>query len=163
MSQKDVTQITVGGQPVGILGLKEALSEVASLPPGLGDEQIGEKLLSMLSRSNYIPDRVKDAYKEAFVREYKKMTGAAFAEETTGGLDVKVLGPGCPNCDRLEMEVMAAMSELNLQGNIEHVRDIKEIGKYGVMGSPALVINGKVKCVGRVPPRLQLKEWLKQA
>jgi small redox-active disulfide protein 2 len=162
MSQKDVTQITVDGQPVGILGLKEALSEVASLNPGLGDEQIGQRLLSLLSKSNYIPDRVKDAYKEAFVREYKKMTGAAFEEDKEAGLSVKVLGPGCPNCDRLENELMAVMAELNLQGSLEHVRDIKEIGKYGVMGSPALVINGKVKCVGRVPPRSQLKEWLKQ-
>lgn len=163
MSQKDVTQITVGGQPVGILGLKEALSEVAALFPGASDGEISGRLLARLSRSNYIPDRVKDSYAKAFLREYKKMIGAPFEEEAQGGLNVKVLGPGCPNCDRLESEVMAAMAELSIQGSVEHIRDIKEIGKYGVMGSPALVVNGKVKCVGRVPPRSQLKEWFKNA
>ena len=55
------------------------------------------------------------------------------------------------------------MSEINLIADIEHVRDIKEIGKYGVMGSPALLINGKVKSVGKVPPKNKLKEWLTEA
>jgi len=55
------------------------------------------------------------------------------------------------------------MSEINLIADIEHVRDIKEIGKYGVMGSPALLINGKVKSVGKVPPKNKLQEWLKEA
>ncbi len=79
------------------------------------------------------------------------------------GLEVKVLGPGCAQCDRLEHEIVAAMAELNLAGDIEHVRDVKEIGKYGVMGTPALIINGKVKSVGKVPPKSKLMEWLKSA
>jgi protein-disulfide isomerase len=53
------------------------------------------------------------------------------------------------------------MAELNLAGDIEHIRDVKEIGKYGVMGTPALIINGKVKSVGKVPPKSKLMEWLK--
>jgi len=44
---------------------------------------------------------------------------------------------------------------------IEHVTEIKEIGKYGVMGIPALIINGKVKSVGKVPPKSNLNDWLK--
>ncbi|MBU2498084.1 MAG: thioredoxin family protein [Proteobacteria bacterium] len=60
-------------------------------------------------------------------------------------------------------EVMAVMSETGTVAAVEHVRDIKEIGSYGVMGMPALIINGKVKCVGRVPSRNRLKEWLKEA
>ena len=57
---------------------------------------------------------------------------------------------------------MQVMAEINLMADIEHVRDIKEIGKYGVMGTPALIINGKVKSVGRVPPRTKLIEWLSE-
>lgn len=57
---------------------------------------------------------------------------------------------------------MAVMAEMNLAGDIEHVTDISEIGRYGVMGTPALVINGKVKSVGRVPPRTKMIEWLRE-
>jgi hypothetical protein len=55
------------------------------------------------------------------------------------------------------------MAEIDLAADLEHVRDIKEIGRYGVMGTPALIINGEVKAVGRVPSRGQIKNWLKQA
>jgi len=47
-----------------------------------------------------------------------------------------------------------------LAADFDHEQDIKEIARYGVMGTPALVINGQVKSVGRVPPRDQIKKWL---
>jgi protein-disulfide isomerase len=55
---------------------------------------------------------------------------------------------------------MDVMAEINLSADLEHIRDIKEIGTYGVMGMPALILNGKVMSVGRVPPKAKLKEWL---
>ncbi len=163
MGQSDVTQIKVAGQPVGIIGLKDALKEIEGHCEGMSDEKIRDELTKRLSKSNYLPDRVKAAYGDSFLREFKKLIGAPYEDEASDGLDVKILGPGCANCDRLEMEVMAAMSELKLPGSIDHVIDIKEIGKYGVMGTPALVINGQIKSVGRVSPRAQIKEWLKSA
>jgi len=60
-------------------------------------------------------------------------------------------------------KIMNILSELNIQGDIEHVRDIREIGKYGVMGTPALIINGVVIAVGNVPPKTKLIEWIKEA
>lgn len=84
-------------------------------------------------------------------------------EDPSGPVQIKVLGPGCPSCDKLEQELMAVMAELNLPADLEHVRDVKEIACYGVMGNPALVINGKVVAVGRVPSKSQLKEWLRTA
>jgi protein-disulfide isomerase len=58
---------------------------------------------------------------------------------------------------------MEVMAETGIAADIEHVRDIREIGKYGVLGMPALIINGEVKSVGKVPPRKRLEEWLKEA
>jgi hypothetical protein len=55
---------------------------------------------------------------------------------------------------------MEVMSEMMLPGDLEHVRDVKEIGQYGVMGTPALVINGKVMCVGDVPSKEKIRAWL---
>ncbi len=58
---------------------------------------------------------------------------------------------------------MAVISEMDLAADIEHVTDISEIGSYGVMGTPALVINGEVKAVGSIPPKTKLKQWLQDA
>ncbi|MBW1999717.1 MAG: thioredoxin family protein [Deltaproteobacteria bacterium] len=77
-------------------------------------------------------------------------------------MEIKVLGAGCAQCNRLEQELMQVMAEAEIVADIEHVRDIKEIGRYGVMGTPALIINGEVKSVGKVPPRTELKQWLIQ-
>jgi small redox-active disulfide protein 2 len=102
-------------------------------------------------------------YAKAFLREFKKFLGKPFEDETPEGIQIKVLGPGCAQCDRLEQELMQVMAETGIVADMEHIRDIKEIGRYGVMGTPALLINGKVKSVGKVPPKVNLIEWLKEA
>ncbi|MBU1171459.1 MAG: thioredoxin family protein [Proteobacteria bacterium] len=81
-------------------------------------------------------------------------------EKTRDVLEIKVLGQGCPRCDQLEHDVIKIASEMNIIADIEHVRDINEIAQYGVMGSPALVINGTVKAVGNIPPRQKIMDWL---
>ncbi|MCP4671039.1 MAG: thioredoxin family protein [Desulfobacula sp.] len=77
-------------------------------------------------------------------------------------MEIKVLGPGCPSCDRLEQDLMMVLEENGIKADLEHVKDFKEISKYGVMGSPALVINGKVKVVGSVPFRDRLKDFIRE-
>ena len=163
MSQTDVLQINVDGQVVGIMGLKSIMEEMAQDFAEKPDEETQAELLNRLSKKNYIPDRVKESYGKAFLREFKKFVGLSYEEEASGGLEIKILGPGCPNCDRMEQELMKVMADLGLAANLEHVRDIKEIGKYGVMGTPALIINGKVKSVGSVPARNKIVQWLKEA
>ncbi|MBL7203584.1 MAG: thioredoxin family protein [Desulfobacteraceae bacterium] len=163
MSQEDVTQIKVDGQAVGIMGLKTAMEAMAKEYADKPDDEVGAELLKRLSEKNYIPDRVKESYAKAFLREFKKFLGKPYEQEVSGGVEIKVLGQGCVQCDRLERELMEVMAEIDLATDLEHVREIKEIGKYGVMGMPALLINGKVMSVGRVPPKTKLKEWLKEA
>ena len=58
---------------------------------------------------------------------------------------------------------MAAVSQVGATANIEHIRDSMEIGRWGVMGTPALVINGRVKSVGKIPPRARLIQWIEEA
>jgi small redox-active disulfide protein 2 len=163
MPEHDVTQILVGGHRIGIIGLKPVLEAVAGEFKQRPDADIKAELMRRLGRSNYIVSSAEAAYEAAFFREYKKFIGEPLPEDPTGPLQVKVLGPGCPECDRLERDLMAVMSELNLPADLDHVRDVKEIACYGVMGNPALVINGKVFAAGRVPSKNQLKEWLKAA
>ncbi|MFO7785438.1 MAG: thioredoxin family protein [Thermodesulfobacteriota bacterium] len=163
MPQDDVTQIRVGVTSVGIVGLKAAFEEVAVKYGQEPDSKVAEGLLNRLDNANYIPDRAREEYGKAFLREFKKFLGRPYEDVAPGGLQVKVLGPGCVQCDRLEQELIQVMAETGITADLEHVRDPKEIGQYGVMGTPALVINGQVKSVGRVPPRNRLKEWLQQA
>ena len=163
MPQNDIIQIRVGNSPVGIIGLKNVMADMSEEYAERPDDEVGNELVERLSKKNYIPDRVKPDYAKSFLREFKKFLGKPYEEEVSEGVEIKVLGPGCVQCDGLEQTLMQVMSEINLIADIEHVRDIKEIGKYGVMGSPALLINGAVKSVGKVPPKNKLKEWLTEA
>jgi hypothetical protein len=162
MTEKDVVQIQIKGQPVGIIGFKSVLDEMCKEFRSRSDQDVAREMLHRLGRMNYIPDHAKEEYGRALVREFRRFLGEPYEEEAGAGLNVKVLGPGCLQCDSLEQEVMAAMAEANLAGSIEHMRDPMEIAKSGVMGTPALVVNGKVKCVGKVPSRRQIVDWLKE-
>lgn len=163
MTKEDVVQIRVESYAVGIMGLNAALEDMAEKYAESPDHEVAEALLNRLSKKNYIPQKARAPYGKAFLREFKKFLGKPYDEEAPSGLDIKVLGPGCPQCDGLEQELMSVVSQIRITANIEHVRDIKEIGRWGVMGTPALVINGQVKSVGKVPPRARLIQWLEEA
>jgi small redox-active disulfide protein 2 len=74
---------------------------------------------------------------------------------------IKVLGSGCTNCKKLEENTRKAVAELGLEAAIEKVADFKDIMSYGVMKTPALVVDGKVKIMGRVPSSEEIKKYLK--
>jgi small redox-active disulfide protein 2 len=78
-------------------------------------------------------------------------------------MEIKVLGPGCPNCHQMEELTKKAVKELGIDAKVEKVTDIKEIMKY-TMSTPALVINGKLKHSGKPLPSLEkVKELIQQA
>jgi len=162
MSKDDVKQIKVGSHTTGIIGLQNVVEEVAKEFVEKQDEEIKAELLKRLSKKNYISDRTRESYGKAFLREFNIFVGKPYDEDDSEGLEIKVLGPGCAQCDRLEMELMEIMTEMNLPADLEHITDIKEIGKYGVMGMPALIVNGEVMCTGKVPTKRKLKEWLSE-
>jgi len=144
---------------VGINGLKDAVEEVKVLR-GRPDEEIAQALFDRLKPRNYIPASSREEYKQAFLREFKKALGEKVIEERTG-LSIKILGPGCPSCDRLEQTVMEALVDLELPAEVDHIRDLKEIHALGVFCTPALIINDDVKAVGNLPTREVLKKWLR--
>ena len=119
-------------------------------------------MLARVKPRNYIPASAQEEYKRAFLREFKKALGEKVEEERSG-LSIKILGPGCPSCDWLEQTVMAVLAELGLPGEMDHIRDMKDITALGVFGTPALMINGEVKAVGQLPSREALKKWLRES
>jgi hypothetical protein len=163
MVNEEITQLNLGSYQVGIIGMKEAMVELASSLADASDQEVAEALILRLSKKNYIPEKSKPDYARALVREFRKHLGLPVPEEKPAGLVIKVLGQGCNNCRELTQRIMDVMSELKLAGDLEHVTDIKAIARYGVLGSPGLIINGKVLSVGSVPGKKQLADWLKQA
>ena len=75
---------------------------------------------------------------------------------------IKILGSGCKNCKKLQSNADEAIKELHITATTEKVIDIKEIMNYGVMSTPALVINEKVKSFGRVLSKDQLKKIIEE-
>lgn len=66
-------------------------------------------------------------------------------------MEIKVLGPGCPKCEQTEQRVKEAIAESGIEASVEKVKDIMEIAKHGVFMTPAVVVEGGVKSVGKVP------------
>ena len=77
-------------------------------------------------------------------------------------LSVKVLGSGCPNCQRLERETRAALDEAGIAYELAKVTDFADIAADGVMQTPALVMNETVLSSGRIPGRPQIAAWAAQ-
>jgi len=73
---------------------------------------------------------------------------------------IQILGTGCPKCAKLAANAEDAAAELGLECDVEKVTDIEAIMSFNVMMTPALVIDGDVKVVGRVPSKDEIKEML---
>ncbi|MGM0425130.1 MAG: thioredoxin family protein [Thermodesulfobacteriota bacterium] len=77
-------------------------------------------------------------------------------------MEIKVLGPGCPKCEQTEQVVMDTLQETGVQANVEKVTGTMDIAKYGVFGTPAVVVDGEVKAVGKIPSKEEIKSWIQQ-
>jgi small redox-active disulfide protein 2 len=77
-------------------------------------------------------------------------------------MEIKILGSGCSKCQTTEKNVKEALSESGLDVQVDKVTDIMEIAKYGVFMTPAVVIDGKVKSVGKIPDTEEIKKWIEQ-
>lgn len=75
---------------------------------------------------------------------------------------IKVLGSGCKKCNELEQNTKDALAELQMDTNIEHVTDFTQIAAYGVMTTPALVIDGKVASYGKVVSKSEAMALIKK-
>ena len=78
-------------------------------------------------------------------------------------MKIQILGPGCAKCTRLKETAEAAARELGLDCEVEKITDINQIMSFGVMMTPGLVVDGKVKSVGKVPSLEEMKKMLQQA
>jgi small redox-active disulfide protein 2 len=77
-------------------------------------------------------------------------------------MKIKILGPGCRNCQKLEQETINVLAELGVAADIEKVSDMEKIMEHDIMMTPGLVVNEKVKVFGRVPGKEEIKKWIQE-
>jgi small redox-active disulfide protein 2 len=160
--EQESEYLTVSGQRIGLIKLRDIFQEVASLEIN-SDERITKQLLRRVRARNYVPDSAEAEYGTALLRAYRSHLGHEVdVMESAGGLVIKILGPGCPRCDQLTREVRNALAELGLAADVEHIREPKAISKFGFLATPTLIINGRVCSSGKVPTPEKIKIWLRE-
>jgi len=75
-------------------------------------------------------------------------------------MEIKVCGPGCASCEQARKNVEAAVAAKGIEATVVKVTDFQEIAKLGIFSTPAVVIDGEVKCVGRAPKQEEIEGWL---
>jgi small redox-active disulfide protein 2 len=76
-------------------------------------------------------------------------------------MHIKIMGPGCPKCQKVEELVRSIVEENGIDAQVEKVTDFQEMAMAGVLSTPAVVIDGAIKCVGKVPSKDEIIGWLK--
>ncbi|MDD3554286.1 MAG: thioredoxin family protein [Deltaproteobacteria bacterium] len=150
--------VVVDGKAVGIIGLDGVLNDARSrIAEGISVEDAAFFALNRIEERNYIPPAKKDAYLKAIT---VLLGGASDQQPGVSHLIVRILGPGCVSCNRLEELVMRVLQQRNIMADIFHVRELDEIWRYGVISTPALVVNEKVKSTGRLPSQAEVEKWI---
>jgi len=76
-------------------------------------------------------------------------------------MEIKILGPGCPKCQQTEKVVKETVAEAGVAADIEKITDTMKIVGYGVFGTPAVVVDGEVKSVGKIPKKEDVLGWIR--
>ncbi|MFH1215019.1 MAG: thioredoxin family protein [Pseudomonadota bacterium] len=149
-------KIKIGQATVGLIGFDQALQKALAM--GTSVDAAVDFLFETVSRENYIPISAVDLYKKALRDEFERVSGGK--DERQQQLTIKILGPGCVSCNKLNTMIFDIMQRLEIAADIEQIHDLDEIWRNGVITTPALIINGTIKCSGRMPPPAEVEKWL---
>lgn len=151
--------IKIGKANIGLVNFDQAMTQALQNDKNSVEEAVNF-IFSAIKDHNYIPSTAHELYKEAIKREYlRHKTGSA---EDPDGLKIRILGPGCVSCNQIKTMLIDIMQEMGFAADIEQVKDLDEIWRYGVLNTPALLINNEVKSTGRLPSRSELEAWLRE-
>jgi hypothetical protein len=150
--------IRIGTANIGLIGLDQALHK--ALAGQLPEEEAIDFLFRAVAGENYVPAAAESIYREALRAEYRRRQGTQDANPKI--LTIRVLGSGCVTCNTLSAMLFAGLQKFNLAADMTSVHDLDEIWRFGVTKTPALVINGTVKCAGRMPSPAEVEEWVRE-
>lgn len=152
--------IRIGRASVGLVGLEPAFDKILRRGE-ITEEEAVDLLYAAVSSQNYVPADAAGLYRKALRREYRRRLGRETGRDNV--LTIRVLGTGCVSCNKLSALLIAALTKFDLAADMESVHDPDEIWRYGVTRTPALVINGKIKCAGRMPSPSEVERWVREA
>lgn len=151
--------LKVGKVSVGLVGLDVALNRVVG-DRSLDNVQATETVFAHISAHNYIPEIARETYREALLKEVVRLREGG--SDNSDQLTIRILGPGCVSCNNIQKMVFEIMSKIGAAADIFQIHDLDEIGRYGVLQTPALIINDKLKSSGRIPTPARIEEWLRE-
>ena len=149
--------IRIGSATIGLIGLDLALNRAAAR--GLSEEAAVDFLFAAVSRDNYIPPGGAEKYRTALRLAYREHLHPG--GERSGPPVIRIFGTGCVSCNSLQTLVIEVLDAMAMAADIEQIHDPDEIGRQGIVMTPALMINGQVKSGGLLPTRAQIEQWLR--
>jgi len=159
MDELPQRKIKIGNASVGLIGLDVALNKARN--GDLSEKEAIDLIYKHVKRENYIPAKMQKQYREALKKEYRRLTGQESRQDE--GLIIRILGPGCVSCNKLNTMIFDILQRRGIAADIEQIHDLDEIWRHGVISTPALIINGEIKCAGRMPPPSKVEQWLLEA
>jgi len=160
MTENDIKQIVIDGNRVSLVGLQEVFTRLKEM--GLRDKTtLREQIVKEVGERNYITPSFKEKYADALYEEYRLFLGEIGERKDKGPLTIRVVGPGCYNCERLFELTLQVLSEMGVSADIDKVTDPAMQRQFGITATPALIVNNKIKVTGRVPAKAEVKEWIK--
>ncbi len=151
--------IKIGKASVGLIGLDAVMAQ--ALAENLAVDEAMEKIFPAVAEQNYIPESARKLYQQALRKEYQRRL-AGRENSRSNELKIKILGPGCVSCNRLNSMIFDILQQLGIAADIIQIHDLDEIWRNGVIATPALIINGSIKCAGRLPASSEVRQWLEQ-
>lgn len=159
-------RLRIKGVEIGLVWLDSAFNAVRKELNGTAEidpRVAAEHMLAKIERRNYIPVSARADYLDALERYWRDRLGLGGPREEDDAnrpLVIRILGKRCISCNKIEEIVRSVLDARGIGADIEHVSDYDEIWRYGVLNPPALVVNGKVVCAGRVPTRAQVEAMI---
>ena len=158
-----VSRVTIGGRSIGIDGLEDVFRSVRDR--GIKDVRaLKELILEGVAAQNYVPSSARSAYREDLYEEYLVFIGELLERKRSGdAVEVRLYGSSCYNCEKLDSMVRETLSRAGIPVDYDHVTDMREIARAGILSTPALTVAGTVILKGIVPEEHILEKDLLQA
>ena len=151
--------IRIGKSSIGLVGLDNALNQATA--KNLSEPDAAEFLYNEIAGKNYIPTGMEKQYRKALLDEFRK--ASLGKKDTAEHLIIRVFGSSCISCNQLQVMIIEVMDSMKIAADIEQIFEPDEIGRHGVMRTPALMINGELKISGMMPSLAQVKQWIREA
>lgn len=150
--------IRIGQATIGLIGLDLALYQAAAKK--MAENDAVDFLYAAVCRNNYVPAAAAAKYRQALRQAYRRYLGGD--EQTQDHLVVRIFGTGCISCNNLQKTVIEVLNRMRLAADIEQIHDPDEIGRHGIVLTPALMINGRIVSGGTLPAQAQIEQWIRE-